>query len=203
MAALTQVQIQFLQRCAKSPSFFIDQLAFIQHPTFGKIRFRLFDYQVKCLSDFLKHRFNIFHKVRQCFVADTPVWTPNGPVPIEQLKPGDLVYTYDQNTKQVVQQPIVRVIDNGISTDIVEVRSKTGHRVQCTADHRYLINDEWVEAANITSDNTLTEIIDNCRYGAPIHPSDPILLGYLLTDGCCRDSAFYFCNTGFKYILDY
>lgn len=67
--SLTPVQEQFLKRCAKSPSFFIDNLAYIQHPTFGKIRFRLFDYQTNCLRDFLRHRFNIFHKVRQSGVS--------------------------------------------------------------------------------------------------------------------------------------
>lgn len=67
--ALKRAQVQFLQRCAKSPSFFIDQLAYIQHPTFGKMRFRLFDYQTMALRDFLTHRFNIFHKVRQSGIS--------------------------------------------------------------------------------------------------------------------------------------
>lgn len=200
---LQDIQKQFLKRCAESPAFFISQLAYIQHPTFGKMRFNLFDYQINAIRDFLKYRFNIFHKVRQCFVAGTPVWTPKGPIPIESLKPGDIVYTYDLNSKQIMQQPIIRVIDNGISNDIVEVRSKTGHRVNCTSDHRYLVDGNWVEANKITKDDVLTEVYDAPRYGKPLHPSDPILLGYLLTDGCCRESGFYFSNTRFKYLLDY
>ncbi len=66
---LHDVQIEFLRRCAQSPAFFINSLAFIQHPTFGRMRFRLFDYQVNCLRDFLKYRFNIFHKVRQSGIS--------------------------------------------------------------------------------------------------------------------------------------
>lgn len=66
---LSDVQQDFLVRCAKSPAFFIDQLAYIQHPTFGTIRFRLFDYQLRCIKDFLSYRHNIFHKVRQSGIS--------------------------------------------------------------------------------------------------------------------------------------
>ena len=67
--ALLPVQKQFLQRCQQSPSFFISQLAYIQHPTFGKMRFNLFDYQVNCIKDFLQYRLNIFHKIRQSGIS--------------------------------------------------------------------------------------------------------------------------------------
>jgi hypothetical protein len=67
--SLTTAQIDFLKRCGRSPTFFINNLAYIQHPTFGKIPFRLFNYQRRCLADFIKFRLNIFHKVRQSGVS--------------------------------------------------------------------------------------------------------------------------------------
>jgi len=61
-----QALIKVIKRCQKSPAFFCDNFAYVKHPKLGKIPFRLFSYQKKCLAQFLKNKYNIFRKVRQC-----------------------------------------------------------------------------------------------------------------------------------------
>ena len=60
---------KIIKRCQKSPSFFLDNFAKIQHPKLGVIPFKLFKYQQKCLTDFLNNRFTIFKKTRQCGIS--------------------------------------------------------------------------------------------------------------------------------------
>lgn len=67
--AIDPVTAKLIKRCQKSPAFFLDNFAKIQHPKLGVIPFKLFKYQQKCLSDFLSNRFTIFKKVRQCGIS--------------------------------------------------------------------------------------------------------------------------------------
>jgi hypothetical protein len=60
---------KIIQRCQRSPSFFLNSFGKIQHPKLGIIPFKLFSYQQRCLSEFLKHRFTIFKKTRQSGIS--------------------------------------------------------------------------------------------------------------------------------------
>ena len=192
-----------IKRCRQSPAYFIDTFCKIKHPNAGIIPFHLFSYQRNCLDDFKANRFNIFSKTRQCFVAGTPVWTPDGPKPIEQLKIGELIYTYNTKTCGVEIVPISNVFDNNIK-DTVIVRTKTGHRARVTPDHKYLTTNGWVEAQNLTQNDVVIEINDPQRY-SPVDESDAIMLGYLITDGYYGNPAksVHFTNTTWKYLLEY
>lgn len=67
--ALDPVIAQIIQKCQKSPAFFIDNFCKVKHPKLGILPFKLFKYQKKCLKDFLNYRFNIFRKCRQCGIS--------------------------------------------------------------------------------------------------------------------------------------
>lgn len=69
LTSQNQVLLKILQRCKQSPSFFLSSFARIEHPSLGVIPFNLYDYQRKCLADFMKHRFNIFRKTRQAGIS--------------------------------------------------------------------------------------------------------------------------------------
>lgn len=146
-----------IKRCKQSPAFFVDSFCKIKHPNAGIIPFQLFSYQRKCLDHFQKHRFNIFGKTRQCFAAGSMVWTPNGPVPIEKLKTGDEIYTFNIENSSLETTKISNTFDNNIR-DTMEVRNKNGHKSICTYDHKFLTTDGWVEAKNLTQNHMLIEI---------------------------------------------
>lgn len=58
--------LKTIQKCQKSPAFFIDNFCRVKHPKLGTLPFKLFSYQKRCLSDFVNNKYNIFRKCRQC-----------------------------------------------------------------------------------------------------------------------------------------
>jgi len=147
---------RLLKRCQKSPIFFVSNFCKVKHPKAGIIPFNLFNYQRRSLQMYLKNRYNIYRKCRQCFVAGTMVWTPSGPKAIETLQPGDLVYTVTEG--RVTTAPVKEVYDNGLADDLMEVCTETGHRSVCTADHEFLTEGDWKSVSGLVRDDVLVEV---------------------------------------------
>lgn len=63
------VLLKIINKCKKSPEFFINNFCKVKHPKLGIIPFKLFSYQKRCLREFQKNRFNIFRKCRQCGIS--------------------------------------------------------------------------------------------------------------------------------------
>lgn len=78
------------------------------------------------------------NKYSHCFVAGTPVATPDGERPIESLKPGDWVLT--RSGPREVLGAMSR-----LSSDLVAVEAN-GRTVLCTADHPFIVDGEKVRA---------------------------------------------------------
>lgn len=200
--AFSPLEVEAIRRSKESVTWFLRNFGKLKHPSAGILPFYPFSYQRRALRDFRKHRLNIF---RKCFVEGSMVWTPSGPTPIEQLKAGDLVYSYNEKLGSIEIDEVVDSWCNGVK-DTVEVRSKTGHRSYCTNDHLFHTNNGWIKSGELTPNDVLTEVYDSPRYhNADV--SEAILLGYLLTDGCYSDSGsgrqFHFTNTSWKYLLEY
>ena len=72
------IQREYL-KCAKDPVHFMRKYCTIQHPTKGKIKFDLYDFQEKMLTDFKDNRYNIILKSRQLGIstlsAGFSLWT--------------------------------------------------------------------------------------------------------------------------------
>ena len=72
------IQREYL-KCAKDPVHFMRKYCTIQHPTKGKIKFDLYDFQEKMLTDFKDNRYNIILKSRQLGIstlsAGYSLWT--------------------------------------------------------------------------------------------------------------------------------
>jgi len=64
----TAMQREYL-KCASDPMHFLKKYAKIQHPTKGKIKFDLYDYQEKLLKKYIKFRYNIVLKSRQLGIS--------------------------------------------------------------------------------------------------------------------------------------
>jgi hypothetical protein len=65
--------------CAQSPVHFMKKYCKIQHPTKGKIKFDLYDFQENMLTEFNEHQYNIILKSRQLGIstlsAGFSLWT--------------------------------------------------------------------------------------------------------------------------------
>jgi hypothetical protein len=62
---LSREQIEIINRCRKSVTFFLTHFGKIKHPSAGILPFRPFKYQKYALECFRKYRLNIFRKCRQ------------------------------------------------------------------------------------------------------------------------------------------
>lgn len=191
----------FISRCRTSASYFMESVCKIKHPLIGIIPFKLFNYQRTSLTSFRRNRFNIFRKCRQCFLEGSMVWTPIGPRAIETLKPGDLIYSYNEHTGLLDTVPVHKVHNNGMA-DVLEIRSKTGHRAWATKDHEYFTYTGNVEAGDLSDRHRLIEVNDYPRVGDSPEDYDPIIIGYLLTDGSFK-SSIYLANSNWKYLLEF
>lgn len=82
-----------------------------------------------------------------CFVAGTPVMTPNGEVPIELLGIGDLVET------RVGPRRIQYTINR--QANVITLHLSNGDQITCTPDHPFWSNGKWIAAQDLTKTDLL------------------------------------------------
>lgn len=202
MPRVSAQQREAIRRCQSSMAWFLRNFAKVKHPSAGIVPFSPFKYQLKAIRAFRQHRLNIF---RKCFVEGSMVWTPSGPRPIQEIKPGDTVYAFDERNKSLVTSTVKNSWSSG-QKDTVVVRTKSGHRSVCTPDHPFLTRRGWVQAIDLTLNDVIVEVNDHQRYQA-VDESEAILLGYLVTDGYYSGykgrRQFHFTNTTWRYLLEY
>jgi len=72
------IQQEYL-KCVKDPIHFMRKYCTIQHPKKGKVKFDLYPFQERCLTDFKEERYNIILKARQLGIstlsAGFSLWT--------------------------------------------------------------------------------------------------------------------------------
>ena len=69
MSNLKQAIRQNYLKCAKDPSYFINEFCVIQHPQRGKIKFKLFPYQYDVLDEYAENDYNVILKSRQLGIS--------------------------------------------------------------------------------------------------------------------------------------
>ena len=72
----TTEQIMELKKCAKDPIYFIKNYCYIQHPTKGKVKFKLYDYQEEIIKAYEEHKDVIVLSARQtgkCYFFSTKI----------------------------------------------------------------------------------------------------------------------------------
>ncbi len=62
------IQREYL-KCAQDPVHFRRKFCTIQHPQRGKVKFDLYPFQERCLTDFNRERYNIILKSRQLGIS--------------------------------------------------------------------------------------------------------------------------------------
>lgn len=99
-----------------------------------------------------------------CFVAGTKVSTPNGLVNIEELKIGDKVYTYNEETKEIEEETITNAFGSN-SNIISTITFENGEKIQSTEIHPYyVIGKGWTEAKDLVAgDEIFTQNQTRCK----------------------------------------
>jgi len=71
-----------------------------------------------------------------CLTADTMVFTNPGAVPISQIQLGQFVYSLDINSRHLIKQRVLRIVDKG-ELPVFEV-TVAGRRIKATFNHPFL-----------------------------------------------------------------
>jgi hypothetical protein len=79
---------------------------------------------------------NCSRRLGKCIAEGSEVMTPSGPIAIEKLKIGDMVYGYNSDGS-ISETPITDVLDNGIK-EVFEFKNNMNVVAECTKDHVWL-----------------------------------------------------------------
>lgn len=95
---------------------------------------------------------------KSCFVAGTQVSTPQGLRNIEEIKVGDTVYSYNEETQQIEEQKVTKAYifeSNIIST----ITFENGEQIKNTPVHPYyVVGKGWTETKDLkVGDEILTQ----------------------------------------------
>ena len=82
---------------------------------------------------------------RHCFVAGTMVETAVGQTPIEKVKIGDIVKTYNTETNKVETSTVTETFIHPDNSNRLIINNK----INTTPEHPFYIGGEWVQAGNL------------------------------------------------------
>lgn len=81
-----------------------------------------------------------------CFAGDTKVQTYDGIKDIQDIKQGDLVYSYNEETKKIELKPVLMSTMTKRKAKVVQVEFNNGQIITCTPNHpfakRVMIQDD-------------------------------------------------------------
>jgi DNA polymerase I-like protein with 3'-5' exonuclease and polymerase domains len=90
-----------------------------------------------------------------CLAGGTLVDTPNGAIPIEHLKVGDFVFSFNAETERPACSKIVGVKATGVR-ETLKVILDNDAAIRCTPDHRWIVYDgSEIRAADLVAGTRL------------------------------------------------
>ena len=96
--------------------------------------------------------------VDECFHGDSLVLTPDGYVPIRDIKPGDKVINYSEITGEFKIDTVIKQHKNLTKSDsekMYELEFDDGNKIQVTGNHKFLTNLGWVRADELTENHEI------------------------------------------------
>lgn len=99
--------------------------------------------------------------VDECFDGETPVLTPSGYVPIKDIKIGDTVINYSEDTCSFKEDTVVNVHRNltkSLKEEMLELSFDNGEIICVTANHKFLTDVGWIRADELTEEMTIISI---------------------------------------------
>ena len=94
--------------------------------------------------------------IKICFTEGTLVATEKGNKKIEDIKEGDLVWSYNEETGKKELKKVVGLSRN-TSSSLVRV-IVDGAEITCTPEHPFYVNGSWVEAKDLIKGMSLTTL---------------------------------------------
>ncbi len=89
-----------------------------------------------------------------CFSGDTEITTPFGSQKIAELDNSDLVHSINRRTGKPEPQEIL-CVKKYENSEIWSIQLEDNVTIKTTATHSFRINNHWLKARNITSDDSI------------------------------------------------
>jgi len=104
-----------------------------------------------------------FRSACNSFTEDTLVSTENGLKRITDIKIGDKVWAYNEETGEKSLQEVVHLIHGEGDKEIVDITLMSGEVIQATSGHPFYVNNEdgewsWLNAGDLVTGSTLTNL---------------------------------------------
>src|SRR5690606_23400112 len=109
----------------------------------------------KSVDDFAKATGKVC--VFACFPAGTPVATKDGLRPIEEIKMGDWVYAYKEETGETALRQVLGTVQREVDA-IVEI-SLGEEKIRTTPEHPFYINGQWKAAGELEVGEMVTTMV--------------------------------------------
>ena len=153
------------------------------------------NFMLNCSSQF--KIFRAGRRIGKCLIDGTEVMTPTGPVEIQNLKPGDIIYAYNTDDDSVTETPVVRVINQGIQ-NVVDMKSRRRVVASCTMAHRWHTVYEDGGKKMVRHVDEFYKGIRITRKFVKIPMGDKDVphayaIGAFLGDGCSKERGTAFC----------
>jgi hypothetical protein len=90
----------------------------------------------------------------QCFEEDAPIETNKGLKLIPEVKAGDVVKTWNENTKQFEWKKVLNVFEKTVDRTL-HVQLSNGQTMNVTPEHKILVAGSWILAKDLKVGNKL------------------------------------------------
>jgi len=97
------------------------------------------------------------------FSSGTLIHTEHGLVPIEEVKIGDLVYSYNENSGLTELKKVTHLIRGDGLYDLVSIYIDNGETIQSTLEHPFFIENQWVNAEGLRENAPLFGISEGFK----------------------------------------
>jgi len=96
-----------------------------------------------------KHNLIINQGGQGCFAKGQLIVTSNGNIPIEKIKIGDSIKSFNEKIKQTTFNKVTNIFKYRNNKKIIRVTLKNGNTITATEDHKFYFQGGWVSLKNI------------------------------------------------------
>lgn len=102
-------------------------------------------------------------KTCNSFDGETLVATEFGLTPISQIKIGDSIWAYNEQTDEKSLQEVVHLITGEGYKKLVDIELASGEVIVATVEHPFYLPEtkEWIDAGDLTEEHTLLDLLNN------------------------------------------
>ena len=93
----------------------------------------------------------------ECFPSGTKISTPFGYKNIEDIREGDIVYSYNHNKKCIEEKEVDYLFQKDTNT-LLKINLSNGTSIICTPNHPIFVNNDYIKAEDIREGDIVYEM---------------------------------------------